>query len=136
MHSFQCSHERIFILLICKSLASNSLLKFRTFNCYSQYFYWSDKFLIESGMLFFYLFWLSQKYRLYSNRNATDMKNVYFLTFHPLVLACLNINNQDYCKILGSWLNLISLLASQMIYCSPILLIPIFLVTKAPYPVA
>ena len=61
------------------------------------------------------------------------MKNVYCLAFHPLVLACLNINNQDYCKILGSWLNLISLLASQMVYCSLILLILIFLVTKAPY---
>ena len=61
------------------------------------------------------------------------MKNVYCLAFHPLVLACLNINDQDYCKILGSWLNLISLLASQMIYCSLILLILIFLVTKAPY---
>ena len=24
------------------------------------------------------------------------MKNVYCLAFHPLVLACLNINNQDY----------------------------------------
>ena len=84
-------------------------------------------------MLFFYLFWLRQKYRLYSNRNVTDMKNVYCLAFHPLVLAYLNINNQDYCKILGNWLNLISLLASQMIYCSLILLILIFLVTKAPY---
>ena len=61
------------------------------------------------------------------------MENVYCLAFHPLVLACLNINNQDYCKILGSWLNLISLLASQMVYCSLILLILIFLVTKAPY---
>ena len=61
------------------------------------------------------------------------MKNVYCLAFHHLVLACLNINNQDYCKILGSWLNLISLLASQMIYCSLILLILIFLVTKTPY---
>ena len=82
---------------------------------------------------------LRQKYRLCSNRNATDKKNVYCLAFHPLVLACLNINNnnQDYCKILGSWLNLISLLASQMNYCiiysSLILLILIFLVTKAPY---
>ena len=87
-------------------------------------------------MLFFYFFWLRQKYRLHSNRNATDVKNVYCLAFHPLVLACLNIiNNQDYCKILGSWLNLISLLllASQMIYCNLILLILIFLVTKAPY---
>ena len=62
-----------------------------------------------------------------------DMKNVYCLAFHPLVLACLNINNQDYCNILWSWLNLISLLASRMIYCSLILLILILLVTKAPY---
>ena len=43
-------------------------------------------------MLFFYFFWLRQKYRLYSNRNAADMKNVYCLAFHPLGLACLNIN--------------------------------------------
>ena len=61
-----------------------------------------------------------------------DMKNVYCLAFHPLVLVCLN--DHDYFKILESWLNLILLLAYQMTYCSLILLILIFLVTKAPHP--
>ena len=56
----------------------------------------------------------------------TDMKNVYCLAFHPSVPACLNINNQDYSKILQSRLNLILFLASQMIYSN------ISIVTKEP----
>ena len=49
-------------------------------------------------------------------RKVGNLKNVYCLAFHPYVLACLNINNQDYFKILQSWPNLILFLASQMIY--------------------
>ena len=44
------------------------------------------------GCYFFTSFGYAKKYRLYSNRNAADMKNVYCLAFHPLGLACLNIN--------------------------------------------